>query len=347
MNYVTFPKPVHVVGVSALSAAGHAWRGLHAAAPAHDFAVPDVPKELDCGDHRAHKLMSRGARLGAIAMRHVLADAGWSGLSGLSGSRADMDIGAYVGVGASGGSIDELSAMLRASIHAGVFALDAFGTQGLAACNPLFAFQLMNNFSLCHGAILNEVSGPNSAFYSRGNGTLFALMEAASCVAEGDAPRALAGGTDSALHPVTLAELRRDGFASLVAAEGAGMLALTAQNNAPRALASVEACAFATRETSVSEAAAEVLATVTAGGMLDAIVIAPWGPAARGALLPLMAPYKFCDTTAALGDSLAATPALAWGQAIDLIANEGAGRVLALHAGVDGCVGAALFRRPS
>ena len=47
-----------------------------------------------------------------------------------------------------------------------------------SACNPLFAFQLMNNFTLCHGAIRGGLGGPNGAFFSRGAGTVRALAEA-------------------------------------------------------------------------------------------------------------------------------------------------------------------------
>ena len=51
---------------------------------------------------------------------------------------------------------------------------------------------------------------PNAALFSRGVGTVLALAEAHHAVASGECELALGGGADSALHPVTWAELRRD-----------------------------------------------------------------------------------------------------------------------------------------
>ena len=142
-------------------------------------------------------MMSRAAYLAAAAVHAALRELrrrgpGW-------GRRADT--GLFLGVGASGGDIPELEAMLRESVAGDAFSLDRFGDAGLRAANPLFAFQLMNNFTLCHGAILAGLEGPNAAFFSRGAGTVRALREAAFAVAEGEAPVALAGGADSALIP--------------------------------------------------------------------------------------------------------------------------------------------------
>ena len=79
---------VAIVGAGAVSAYGVGWRGLGkslvklAVAPSVELAashpgvlcssVSEVPSRLDAGDARARKLMSRAARLGAIAMREAL-----------------------------------------------------------------------------------------------------------------------------------------------------------------------------------------------------------------------------------------------------------------------------------
>ena len=44
----------------------------------------------------------------------------------------------------------------------------------------------MNNFTLCHSAILQGPAGPNSAFFSRGGGTLLAISEAMAALIEGE-----------------------------------------------------------------------------------------------------------------------------------------------------------------
>ena len=158
--------------------------------------------------------MSRGAHLGAIALHAALADAGWArnGGSTLDGRRP-LHGGRRLGRrprrargDASRPAWSPATALASGGAH---LDLVRFGAQGLAAANPMFAFQLMNNFTLCHGAIAAGLQGPSSAFHSRGAGTVTALREAAFAIAGGDVGRACAGGADSALHPVTLAELDR------------------------------------------------------------------------------------------------------------------------------------------
>src|SRR5438105_2610014 len=126
-------RPAWVAGASALGAFGSSWRGLGAAAAAG--AAPGGELALEPLESReavrARKLMSRSARLAALALRAALADAGWA--------ERREEVGAYLGVGASGGVMEELEAMLRASSDAGRFTTARFGEAGLLACNPLLA----------------------------------------------------------------------------------------------------------------------------------------------------------------------------------------------------------------
>jgi 3-oxoacyl-[acyl-carrier-protein] synthase II len=306
--------------------------------------VPPLPPERDAGDARSRKLMSRAARLGAIALREALRDAGFAD--------ERLGVGAFLGVGASGGPMSELDGMLRGGLDGERFSLTRLGREGLAACNPLLTFQLLNNFSLCHGAILEGVGGPNSAFYSRGAGTVAALVEAAHAVAAGDCAGALAGGADSALHPVTWSELRREGWAAqgLVPAEGAAVLALRAPGRPGPVLAQLCAARVEPgRGRPLARAAAEA-ARAASGAQADLAVLAPWGDPARAALLAAVA--EACpgavaiDASAALGDALAAAPALAWAAAADLLREGACARALVLSAGIDGDAGAVLLRAP-
>jgi hypothetical protein len=321
---------VAVVGAGAVSAFGLGWRGLggavvegkplrstsHALATTHPgieaAQVPALAPAQDAGDGRQRKLMSRGARLAAIVMREALRDARWN--------EGREEMGAFLGVGASGGAMDELTAMLQT---------------GITACNPLFAFQLMNNFTLCHGTILEGVGGPNGAFFSRGGGTVRALREAVATVTTGECKRALAGGSDSALHPVTWAELGREGFAArgLVPGEGAGLLALSSRPD-DTALAWLERC-----EVLPMDGLSRVL--TESQGRVDTVLTAAWGPGMAGELggesARLGVPVS--DTVRVLGETLAASPALAWAAALDLLAQGRARRVLVLSLGVDGELG--------
>jgi 3-oxoacyl-[acyl-carrier-protein] synthase II len=208
----------------------------------------------------------------------------------------------------------------------------------------------MNNFTLCHAAIQEGVGGPSGAFFSRGGGTVTALFEAQAAIARGDCAIAIAGAADSALHPVTWAELVRDGLAAdgLTPAEGCALLALSDQGPG---IASLDACLHlgaSADAPALARLAHDVLGGWPGQGAASpAIVIAPWGEPARGALRDAIdralprAPVL--DLSLAIGDALAASPALAWVAAVDLLAAALASHVAVLSAGIDGALGVAFF----
>jgi 3-oxoacyl-(acyl-carrier-protein) synthase len=345
---------IDVVAAYALGAHGMGARGLGARVRERTLPPPgpiDVPPPARSADAKQRKLMSRAAWMGALAMRGALAEAAWE--------KGREEIGAYFGVGASGAEMGELSALLGASVEAGSLSLDRCGREGLDAVNPLFAFQIMNNFTLCHGSILEGVAGPNAAFFSRGAGTVTALEEACVALAEGTCDRAIVGGADTAMHPITLAELEREGLLGegLAPAEGAAVLALARTSDGalgwveyvqvlhvPRRRGERFPEAAALREIA-SRATREALAERP----FDVAVLAPWGHRARETLLAIeregvRAPVVI-DATAALGEALAATPALAWVIALDLLADRGKGRAIVVSAGPDGDVGVVVLAR--
>ena len=56
-------------------------------------------------------------------------------------SPPNREVGFYLGVGASGGGMDQLTAMLQASLNDGRLSWERFGDAGLRACSPLYAFR--------------------------------------------------------------------------------------------------------------------------------------------------------------------------------------------------------------
>ncbi len=317
-----FPRPVYVAGAAALTPFGAGWRGLSARAeagrPPSTYEVPAPAPEDDPTEPRHRKMMSRAAYLSAVAVRAALREPGVAGLD-----VAPDQVGCFLGVGASGGDIAELEAMLRESVAGGAFHLDRFGDRGLRAANPLFAFQLMNNFTLCHGAILAGLEGPNAAFFSRGAGTVRALREAAFAVAEGDAPVALAGGADSALYPVTAFELARGGVAT-TPSEGAAVVALSARP--PPA-------------TRVRLERAEVLAGPAPSSRdVSMSIVSAADPQARAELLAVErdGAAQVLVLEDAFGELLAAGPAVAWAVAWDWLSARPAGRARVVSRGLDG-----------
>ena len=332
-------RPVAVVGAAALAGHGSGWRGLGEAI-ANGIRLDAMPDEQPLANPRARKMMSRGAYLAAHCLHDLVTEVGWDAATR---ERA----GYYLGVGASGGSLADVTALLDASIVDHEFSTVAFGERGLAACNPLLAFQLMNNFTLCHGAILEGIGGPNSALFSRGAGTVSALLEAVHAIRDGECDHAIAGGADSALHPVTRSELARDGFVGrgLVPTEGAGLVALSAIGPGFATIEGVAVANGAAIDDVVTRARSETDRAV------DLVVIAPWGPPAAE-LLATWARARHpnalvVDLSLVLGDALAASPALAWIAALDLLASRRAKRALVVSLGTDGDVGVVEMRGSS
>jgi hypothetical protein len=363
------PQPLAVCAAGALCARGRGWRGLGTAlrdggawvsgpaagAPAQ-AAVSDVVLEAseDAAVAKQRKQMSRGARLAAAALRDALSDAGWSA--------ERQQVGAFLGVGSSGGAVSELRAVLVGSVEGGEFSLRRLGEAGLGAANPLFTFQLMSNFVLCHGAIQAGLGGPTAAFYSRGGGTVLALQEAAWSLLDGECTEALAGGADTALYPVTLAELLRGGWlgAGLLPGEGAAVLALARQAAAPLAL--FTRCALLPASDPCLGLDGRVVDAVPATTLLavdqalaatrqappEAVVLLACSAGLRAAMQERLAAALpgacVLDVVSALGDPLAGGPALGWAAALDLIA-AGAQRVLVLSVGLDGDLGVVELQR--
>lgn len=342
-------RPVAVIAASAVSARGIGWRGLGRVVRASETAatpckalggvlaaqVPVLPAAQDV-EPRQLKLMSRGARLSCVAAR---------GLFQESPTLPREETGFFLGVGASGGAVEELEAMLDASFSEQHFDLGRFGTAGLAACNPLFAFQLMNNYTLCHAAIREGLRGPNAAIFSRGSGTVLALAEARHAVSVGDCEVALSGGSDSALHPVTWAELRREEGEGVVPGEGAALLALAAPGHA-RPLGFLERCEVHPGRQGLAPALEAARRSLEALEPECVVLTAtPNRRAASWELAASVCPGAVFDAASFFGESLAASAALATVAALDLLQDGAMRRVAVLVAGPDGDVGLAGLAR--
>jgi len=319
---------VAITHTTALSAFGVGTRGLARALAGGSFA--GMPADQPLANPRARKMMSRAAYLAARALADLVRETGWEA----------APIGYYLGVGGSGGSLDDVIALLDASLVDGAFSLTRFGDRGLAACNPLLAFQLMNNFTMCHGAILEGLRGPNSAVFSRGAGTIAALAEAVYAVRSGECLHAITGGADAPKHPVTTAELAREGYLArgLMPADAVGLLALARSTSRDEVI--VDGVAYVSgRGRPPGQAIVDVFERVsTRDTGVDVIVIAPWGPPAADTLRAAASarfPEALILDTTPLGESLAASPALAVSAAVDALRDR-PGRAAVLTLGVDG-----------
>lgn len=327
-------------GLAAQLAAGASWFATSTVLSHPDVvgaAVPAIPADRDVGDPRVHRLMARGARLAAIAVRAAWHDAALS-------AAAREEAGFFYGVGASGGARHEIDAVLRAAVDdEGRYSERRMGERGLKVFHPLRTFTLLPNFTLCHSAILDGIRGPSGAMFSRGAGTVTALIEAAHAIADGDCPVAIAGGADSALDCLTWAELARDGHAAagLVPGEAGAAVVLVSVDDPRPARAWITGAAIAPIGDNVDAAIGDILARL---GGHDLAVLAAWGATADAARRCLG--DRVLDLCASAGDALAASPAVAWCAAIDAIANCSARSVVVVSAGPDGHVAAVRFIAP-
>lgn len=356
-----FPRDVYLHAAEAVTGYGLGGPGLAARLRAGPAApTVTIPESEDAGDGRQRKLMSQAARLAAIAMRRALAAARFTT------DRMDLaELGAYFGVGASGGTLTELSSLTAASRIDDRFDLRRFGEQGLQACNPLLAFRLMNNFSLCHGSILAGLGGPNGAWFSRGGGTVTAIMEAAWALCEGECERAITGGSDCAHSALTLAELRRAGALELGVgpAEAAAAVALSTVGEGalarlcaatlvppPQRPGSVELATLLPATLAPPDDQLAAALSLSAQHELDAALFLGWSTQARATLRSALSEQlqhaEPIDVTASLGETLAAGPAVGLVAAADLIASEGRRRVALLSASIDGDISMLILEAP-
>jgi hypothetical protein len=172
-------------------------------------------------------------------------------------------------------------------------------------------------------------------------------MEAIHAVEEDGHARVICGGADSATHPVTWAELRREGHLAggLRPADGAALVALAKAEAG--ALARIEHCSIHnSRAQNMSKATAAAIETMTRD--LDLVVLAPSGDQTQRTLLDrvhdALPGATVVDLLVGLGDALAASPALAWIAAVDLLREGRFRRAAVLSAGIDGDLGVVVLR---
>jgi hypothetical protein len=341
-----------VVGVSAVSAFGFGWRGLGRALLGRALAprpcatlershpgtwaseVPPVPAADEVSDAKTRRLMSRAAHLAALAMKRALADAGWDG--------GRDEVGCFLGVGASGGPMEELLAILRASVVGGKVDPARFCREGLASAHPLLAFHLLSNYILCHGSIATGVGGPNRAFYSRGTGTVTAVAEAcwrwpkATARARprrrrglGPAPGLVRGAAPGRLHRARVRAGGRRGAARPRAP-------------ADTALAWIDGCAVDRDLDSLLRRLAPPRRPRHPGSLGPARPrIAERGPRRR----PPRPPNPRARPVPVAGRPARGGPALACAAAVDLLVSGTATQALVLCAGVDGAFGGVVLSR--
>lgn len=278
-------------------------RGDSAARPA-PFAPPIAcrlfaPVEgFDAGpvfpDNKMLRLMSRDARMAAVAAHRAMRDAAL--VPGTS--YRPEEIGLFGATGLSGMSADEIAPLVReAAAPDGSLDLRTFGGVALRRIRPVLSFKILANMPICFVSILEDIRGPNSVYTPwEGNGAQ-AVAAGIRAVGSGEAPCALVGGCDVKTHALSLVALQQLGVFSswsrcgrgCIPAEGAAFLAIENRLHAVRRGARVYAAisGFAMRSVPADGQPAgvlsELLRSIGPGGLSWVVAAADGDPDAGDA----------------------------------------------------------------
>ena len=159
-----------------------------------------VPRKV-LPDRKAIKLMSPPARLAVAAALEAIEQSSWNG--------DRREAGLYVAAGYETIDLDSVLRMMSACRPEGATRGDdengridvlRLWSEARYRMNPLNALKILPNMALAHVSIATGIQGPNSAIGPHGSSGLQALGDAALAVSTGEAPFALAGGTDSPIN---------------------------------------------------------------------------------------------------------------------------------------------------
>ena len=148
-------------------------------------------------DRKAIKLMSPPSRLAVAAALEARDHAGCRDLDDV------CDGGLYVAAGYETIDLQSVLGMMSScradgdDAHIDVLRL---WSDARYRMNPLNALKILPNMALAHVSIATGLQGPNSAVGPHGSSGIQAIADAALAVATGEAPFALAGGTDSPIN---------------------------------------------------------------------------------------------------------------------------------------------------
>ena len=161
-----------------------------------------VPRKV-LPDRKAIKLMSPPARLAVAAALQAVEHAGGAGEDEL------RDGGLYVAAGYETVDLDSVLGMMSTCRPEGAEPGSAdferidvlrLWKEARYRMNPLNALKILPNMALAHVSIATGLQGPNSAVGPHGSAGLQAVTDAAVAISTGEAPFALAGGTDSPIN---------------------------------------------------------------------------------------------------------------------------------------------------
>lgn len=213
--------PVVVTGLGAICGAGKSpasildtiLEGRSALAPIASWDVAHWPRPIAAeiadfnaaqlaGDRKLLKLIRRTDVVGLYAAGEAVKEAGFvahrEGLDDAAAAHFSERTGLYAGSG--GGNYQNQYDYFPLIEQAGG-ALPAFGSELASMVNPMWLLKSLPNNVLCHVGIRFGIKGPNACITNHSVSGLLAIVEAAACIVNGEADRAVAVGHDTPIEP--------------------------------------------------------------------------------------------------------------------------------------------------
>ncbi|HLL90703.1 MAG TPA: beta-ketoacyl-[acyl-carrier-protein] synthase family protein [Tepidisphaeraceae bacterium] len=167
------------------------------------FKIGDyVPKHY----RKATKVMARDIELAVVAADDAFKDAGIKSKAYVE--RPEIDgarFGCNIGAGLISVDLSELTGAMTAARDGNKLDLKRWGTEGMGQLTPLWLLKYLPNMLACHVTIVHELKGPSNTITCADASSHLAIGEAFRTIQRGDADRAICGGAETKLPPMSLA----------------------------------------------------------------------------------------------------------------------------------------------
>lgn len=205
---------VVITGLGTINPIGHSveeyWcnllKGVSGVGPITQFDASNLAVQIaaevkgfnpeDHMDRKAARRMSRFAQLSVAAARQALADAALE-----VNEHNAYDVGAVIATG--GGGVGECAVETEVLL-----------TRGPDRVNPLFVPAMISNMASCQVSIQFGLKGPVTTSIAACAAGIYSFYEALHFLRRGDAQAIVAGGTESAILPLSFISLGRIGALS-------------------------------------------------------------------------------------------------------------------------------------
>jgi 3-oxoacyl-[acyl-carrier-protein] synthase II len=166
--------------------------------------VRDFCPEKYVTQRKALKVMARDIQLAVAGASLALDD------SGVHSFAYDRErFGLIVGSGVLNHELDEMANSIQSSLDEnGKLDMKKFGDDGLSALFPLWLLKYLPNMSACHISVLFDLQGLNNTITTGASAGLQAVGEAFRIIQRDDADLMLAGGAESKVNPVGIAQYK-------------------------------------------------------------------------------------------------------------------------------------------